>query len=169
MEITMIGVPSKEVGLEALDRLDDAHAAGLITVEDAALVYRNEKGKTKIHQTHDASAKKGAWWGGGIGLLVGVVAAPAAIAATAVGAGAGAIGAKLRDSGVSDKLMKQIGDLIEDQEAAVFVLADESSTKTIAARLDELQAGGADVSYGTIPKEAEDFISEAIKLGSTME
>lgn len=164
MQLIMVGVPSREVGLEALERLDDAMAEGTITVDDAALVYRNEKGKVKIHQTRDATAKRGAFRGGAVGLLVGLVAAPAVVAATAVGAGAGALIGKARDSGVSDKLMKQIGGYIEGSEAALFILADDSSTLTISAVIEEFKAGGADVEYEVIPPEAQAFLLEALKL-----
>jgi uncharacterized membrane protein len=165
VQLIMVGVPSREVGLEALERIDDAVAAGTITVDDAALVYRNDKGKVKVQQTHDVTAKKGSLWGGGVGLLVGLVAAPAVVAATAVGAGAGAILGKARDSGISDKLMKQIGELIEGSEAAVFILADDSSSLLIAAAIEELMAGGADIAYQVVPPEAQDFLRETLKLG----
>ena len=163
MQLIMVGVPSREIGLEALERLDDAVAEGNITVDDAALVYRNEKGKVKLHQTRDATAKRGALRGGAVGLLVGIVAAPL-VAATAVGAGAGALIGKARDSGVSDKLMKQIGGYIEGEEAALFILADDSSAVTISAVIEEFKAGGADVDYEVIPPEAQAFLLEALKL-----
>ncbi|HMN99236.1 MAG TPA: DUF1269 domain-containing protein [Miltoncostaeaceae bacterium] len=165
MQLIMVGVPSKDVGLTALERIDDAVAEGTITVDDAALVYRNEKGKVKIHQTRDATAKRGALRGGAVGLLVGLIAAPV-VAATAVGVGAGALIGKARDSGVSDKLMKQIGTYIEGDESAVFILADDSSTLTIAAVVEELMAGGAKIDYEVIPPEAQAFLVEAIKLGA---
>jgi uncharacterized membrane protein len=165
MQLLMIAVPSQGAGLLALDHLSDAVAEGKVAVEDAALVYKDEKGRVKIHQTHDATAGKGAWRGGALGLLVGVFAAPL-VAATAVGAGAGALIAKARDSGVSDKLMKQAGTLIEGNEAAIFVLADDSSSATIAAWLDREIEGGAEVSYEVIPPEAQDFLREGIKLVS---
>jgi uncharacterized membrane protein len=166
MQIIMIAVESREQGLDALDRLDDAVAEGRVTVEDAAMVYKNDKGKVKIHQTHDATAKRGAFRGGAVGLLVGIVAAPAVIAATAVGAGAGALIGKARDSGVSDKLMKQIGSYIEGNEAALFILADDSSSLTVSAVIEELMAGGADIDYEVIPPEAQSFLLEALKLGA---
>ena len=165
MQLIMVGVPSREVGYVALDRIDDAVAEGTISVDDAALVYRNEKGKVKIHQTHDATAKRGAFRGGAVGLLVGLVAAPV-VAATAVGVGAGALIGKARDSGVSDKLMKQIGTYIEGNEAALFILADDSSSQTVAAVIEELMAGGADIDYEVIPPEAQSFLLEALKLGA---
>lgn len=166
MQLVMIGLPSFDQGLEALDRLDDAVAAGSITVEDAALVYRNDNGTLKIHQTRDVSASAGALRGAAVGLLVAIVAIPAAAAATAVGAGAGALVGRARERGVSDRLMKEIGDRIEGSEAALFVLADDASTAVIVATVQELISVGAEVSYEVIPPEAQDFIREAVALGA---
>ena len=151
MQLIMVGVPSREIGLEALDRLDEAASAGTVSVEDAALVYRNDKGKVKVHQTRDATAGRGAFRGGAIGVLVGILAAPAVVAATAVGAGAGLLIGTTRDSGVSDDRMKQIGELIEGSEAALFVLADETSAVAITGTVEDFMVGGADVSYEVIP------------------
>ena len=50
------------------------------------MVYKSDSGKVKIHQTSDATAGKGAPKGGGLGLLVGIFAAPL-MPAVAVGAG----------------------------------------------------------------------------------
>lgn len=110
MQLIMVGVPSREIGLEALDRLDEA------------------------------------------------------VGATAVGAGAGALVGRARDSGVSDSLMKQIGELIETTEAAPFILADHASTTVIASTVEELMAGGADVRDEVIPPEAQGFLREAFQL-----
>ncbi|MGE3235023.1 MAG: DUF1269 domain-containing protein [Thermoleophilia bacterium] len=94
---------------------------------------------------------------------MGLAAAPAVLAATAVGAGAGAVVGKARDSGVSDALMKQIGSYIEGSEAGPFIPADDSSSALIAGVIEEFKAGGADVSYEVIPPEAQDFLREALK------
>jgi uncharacterized membrane protein len=163
MQLLMIGVPSREEGLMALDRLADAVMDGEVSVEDAALVYKDEKGRVKIHQTHDASAGMGAARGGALGVLVGLFAAPL-VAAAAVGAGAGAVVSRVRDSGVSDKLMKEAGTLIEGNEAGIFVLADDASAIAIAARIEALMAGGQEVSYQMVSPETQDFLRETIKL-----
>jgi len=98
LNVVMINVTSRDDGLRVLDRLDSATETGEINVEDVAMVYRNEKGKVKIHQTADATAGKGAVKGGGLGLLVGVFAAPL-VPAIAVGAGIGALVGKAATGG----------------------------------------------------------------------
>jgi hypothetical protein len=82
--------------IRVLDRVDAATETGEITVEDVAMVYKSDKGKVTIQQTADATAGRGAVQGGGLGLLVGIFAAPL-VPAVAVGAGIGAPVGKARD------------------------------------------------------------------------
>lgn len=167
MNIVMMGVESREAGLAVMDRVDWAVEEGRITVDDMAMAYKDDKGKVKLQQTADATAGTGAIKGGALGVLVGLFAAPL-VGAAAVGAGIGALAGKARDKGISDKLMKQAGELIEGSEAAVFVLTDDSSTAAISAVLEERKAAGANVSYAVLPAEAQDFLREAIKLGTAV-
>jgi uncharacterized membrane protein len=82
-----------------------------------------------------------------------------------VGAGIGALVGKARDTGISDRLMKQAGELIQGSEAAVFVLTDDMSAAGISAVVEQEMAAGTDVGYAVLPAEAQDFLRERIKLG----
>ena len=113
LNVVMINVTSRDDGVRVLDRLDAGTETGEINVEDVAMVYRTDKGKVKIQQTSDATAAKGAVKGGGLGLLVGIIAAPL-VPAVAVGAGIGALVGRARDGGISDELIKQAGQAIEN-------------------------------------------------------
>ena len=131
---------------------------------DVAMVYKSDKGKVKIHQTADATAGKGAVKGGGLGLLVGIFAAPL-VPAVAVGAGIGALVGKARDRGISDDLIKQAGQAIETSGAVVFVLADQANTAVIAKLIDEAAAGGAKVEYQVLSEDAQDLLRMQLKTG----
>ena len=163
LNIVMINVASRDDGLRVLDRVESATEAGEITVEDVAMVYKNDNGKVKINQTSDATAGKGALKGGGLGLLVGVFAAPL-MPAVAVGAGVGALIGKARDRGISDKLIEQAGKSIESYGAVVFVLADQASTTAITGLIDEKIAGGAKVEYEVLSEDAQTLLRETLKL-----
>jgi len=140
-----------------LDRVDAAKETGEINVDDVAMVYKNDKGKVKIHQTADATAGKGAVKGGGLGLLVGIFAAPL-VPAVAVGAGIGALIGKARDRGISDDLIKQAGEAIETYGAVVFVLADQANSQVITKLIDNAVAGGAKVEYQVLSEDAQDLL-----------
>src|SRR3954462_2544796 len=60
-----------------------------ITVEGVAVVQKDADGKVHVIETGDHLGRKGAKLGGGAGLVVGLLAPPL-LAATAVGAAAGA-------------------------------------------------------------------------------
>jgi uncharacterized membrane protein len=163
LNVVMINVESRDDGLRVLDRVESATEAGEITVEDVAMVYKNDNGKVKINQTGDATAGKGAIKGGGLGLLVGVFAAPL-MPAVAVGAGVGALIGKARDRGISDKLIEQAGQSIKNYGAVVFVLADQASTNAITTLIDEKIAGGAKVEYEVLSEDAQTLLRETLKL-----
>ena len=163
LNVVMINVASRDDGLRVLDRVESATEAGEITVEDVAMVYKNDNGKVKINQTSDATAGKGALKGGGLGLLVGVIAAPL-MPAVAVGAGVGALIGKARDRGISDKLIEQAGKSIESYGAVVFVLADQASTDVITGLIDEKIAGGSKVEYEVLSEDAQTLLHETLKL-----
>lgn len=165
MRLVIVAVPSRAVGMEALDRLRAAEDEGRLDVEDAALVYRDADRSLKLHQTRDAGAGVGAMRGGLVGLAVGIIAAPAVVLAAAAGAGVGALAAKWRDHGIDNAMLERLGDLLEGREAAVVVLADEASADLLTARVAELVDGGAELDYEVVPPEAQDLIREAIEQG----
>ncbi len=165
MRLVIVSVPSRSVGMEALDRLRVAEDEGRLQVEDAALVYREADGSVQIHQTRDAGAGTGAMRGGLVGLAVGIIAAPGIVLAAAAGAGVGAIAAKWRDHGVDNAMLARLGDLLEGREAALVVLADEASAGVLTERVDELVGSGADLDYEVLPPEGQELIRTAIEQG----
>ncbi len=164
LNVVMINVNSRDDGLRVLDRVETATETGEINVKDVAMVYKTEKGKVKIQQTADATAGKGAVKGGGLGLLVGIIAAPL-VPAVAVGAGIGALVGKARDRGISDDLIKQAGEAIETYGAVVFVLADQANSQVITKLIDEAAASGAKVEYQVLSEDAQDLLRMQLKTG----
>ena len=165
LNVVMINVTSRDDGVRVLDRLDTGRESGEVNVEDVAMVYRTDKGKVKIQQTSDATAAKGAVKGGGLGLLVGIIAAPL-VPAVAVGAGIGALVGRARDSGISDDLIKQAGQAIENSAAVVFVLADQANSQVVTGLIDDAVARGAKVEYQVLSEDAQDLLRMQLKAGT---
>src|SRR5947207_13811562 len=78
-----------------------------ITVEGVVVVQKDADGEVHVIESGDHLGRKGAKLGGGAGLVVGLLAPPL-LAATAVGAAAGAVAGKFAkhrvESGVGEKL-----------------------------------------------------------------
>lgn len=156
-EIIMLPVDSQAQGITVLERLDDAVQDGTVTIQDAAMVYKTSSGKVKVHQTRGPTVGKGVVGGAVLGTLVGVMAGP--IGWAALGGGVlGGMWGRLRDKGVSDDLMKQVGRHVDAGHAVVFILADEASTMAIEAFL-----GARELEHYTLPKEAQNILEETIR------
>jgi uncharacterized membrane protein len=98
---------------------------GHMTIDDAAIVSRVGEGKVRIQQTRDLNPVDGAMSGGWWGLLAGLfVGGPAIIVTGALGAAIGGLWAKLRDVGISDEEMRRLGESLEGEEAALFLLLE---------------------------------------------
>ena len=153
-QIVAFSVETKEQGEEALDRLRDV-------VEDAAMVYRTDRGRVRIEQSSDMTVGKGLVRGGLLGGAVSIFAGPLIGMAVVGGAAGGAYGA-LRDKGVPDKVMKLAGKQLEKGHAAVFVLTDETTADMIER---EVRAAGMEgVEVGNFPEEAAGVVRETLKL-----
>jgi len=110
----------------------DLHAAGVIGGFDAAVITKDEDGKVKVNKD-ETSTRKGAWGGAGVGALVGILFPPSLIASAAVGAVAGGFGGHLW-RGMSRGDMKDVGEMLDDGEAALVVIGDWR----LEERIDEL-------------------------------
>jgi uncharacterized membrane protein len=158
MKIIGIKVEDQERGEWVLEMLRIAVAAERVSLDDIALVTKDEDGKVRIHQTKDVTVKKGAKRGALVGALVGL-AAPPVLGAAAVGVGIGALWGKFRDRGIDDDLMQSIGGMIAGNEAVVFALGDNSSIEAIDARVRELSKG--DMTTITVDTDNEALVREA--------
>lgn len=97
-------------------------ARGFLTLDDAAIVHKEDAGRVRIVQTRDVSVGQGAisgsWWG----LLAGLFVPGGPLIGAALGAALGGLFAKLRDIGINDDEMRRMGDDLSPGESALFLL-----------------------------------------------
>lgn len=108
-------------------------------LEDAAVVYKNERGRVKITQTTQKVAKGsqllfGGWWGLLIGLLLGGPLLGAVIGAAVFG-----IGAHRLDLGIDDDFIKKAGAALKPGGSALLIQSNRSPEE--AARAVEAELG----------------------------
>ena len=141
---------------EMRDALASLQKEHLITLEDAAVVVRNQDGKAKVKQAVNlvgAGAWGGAFWGMLIGLLF-----FAPWLGLAVGAITGAISGKFTDIGVDDKFIKQVGETIEPGHSALFLLVRDVTPDKV---LERLEGFNPTVLQTSLSKEDEQKLREA--------
>ena len=115
-----------------LKNIRDQQNSRAITLMDAAVISKNSDGKIRVKESSDTSTGKGA----GIGLLagaaIGLIGGPVGIAAWSVsGAAAGAIAARLHDSGIRNDQLRQVGEELTPGSSALVLVIEPQWTTAI--------------------------------------
>lgn len=93
-----------------------------LDLEDAAIVTKVGT-RVRITQTRDVTPRTGAMSGAWLGILAGLFLGPGGpLIGGALGAAAGGLFGKLRDHGIDDDQMRQMGEELADGESALFLL-----------------------------------------------
>src|SRR2546421_4973928 len=123
-----------EYGAEQVrDKLVDLQKAQLIKIDDACVVVRGQDGKVKVKQAANlagAGALSGAFWGMLIGMLFFVP-----LFGLVVGAATGAITGSMRDYGIDDTFIKEVGNSIQPGTSALFVLVQQATVDKVVEQL----------------------------------
>jgi uncharacterized membrane protein len=118
--LVVIGFDDEHKAFEMRAELAKLQKEYLIEMEDVVVVTKDDKGKVKLHQALNLTAA-GAVGGGFWGMLIGMIFLNPLVEA-AVGAGAGALSGKMRDIGIGDNFMKELGETLRNNTSALFVL-----------------------------------------------
>jgi uncharacterized membrane protein len=149
-----------QTGFDALDKLAEMQKMQLITLADAAVAVKDEKGKVKVKQTlENQVAGSSAVWGGFWGLLIGLLFL-APIFWGLFGALMGYIFGKAGDVGIDDKFIKEVGDSLDIGQSALFVLVVEATEDKVLA---EMSAFGGEVYQTSLSKEDEEKLKKALE------
>src|SRR3954454_9180571 len=118
--------------MTAITRLARDHK---LSLHDAVFVVKDPDGRTHIRETKDLqpgpTALSAGLWSGLLGLLLG--GPVGMLIAGGIGAGAGAVTAKLVDVGVSDEFVAQLREMVRPGTTSVAVLADEIDVDAVLA------------------------------------
>jgi uncharacterized membrane protein len=109
----------------------------LIDLVDAVVVVRDARGRVKLRQLYDltaAGALSGGFWGALIGLIF-----LNPLFGFAIGAAAGAISGALKDVGIDDGFMKNLGETLKPGTAALCVLIRQMTPDKV---VEEIQKFG---------------------------
>jgi uncharacterized membrane protein len=129
----------------------------LIDLEDAVVVVRDQQGRVRLRQLYNltaAGAVSGGFWGALIGLIF-----MNPLFGMAIGAAAGAISGALRDVGIDDNFMKELGQTLKPGTAALCVLIRHMTPDKV---VDELKKFGGTLIKTNLCNENEAKLREAL-------
>ncbi|NJK63876.1 MAG: DUF1269 domain-containing protein [Synechococcaceae cyanobacterium SM2_3_1] len=131
--LVVVGFKDQHKAEEVRLALAKMQVEQLITLDDAVVVTKNEKGKVKLNQAVDLTASgaaSGSFWGLLVGLLflnplLGVV----------VGTASGALSGALADIGINDDFMRELAKNFEPGSSALFLLVRQATPDKVLERL----------------------------------
>ena len=133
-----------------------------LRIVDAVFVVKDESGRTHVRETTDlqtgSTALGAGLWSGLFGLILG--GPVGMLVAGGIGAGAGALTAKLVDVGVTDEFVQQLRELVRPDTTTLCLLADRIDNEAVLAELTRFP--GARYVAGNLPMEGIRRVREAL-------
>lgn len=161
---TLVGISFPDLfrAQEFLTALQRLASNKMLVLEDAVVVNKDDDGKTVVRETIDPqpgrTAISGGVWTGLFGLILG---GPVGWAAgTAIGAGAGALTAKVVDLGISDEWVAWFREAVQPGTATVAILASEIVEDALVAEVHRF--AGAKLVYANLDDDMLARINEAL-------
>jgi len=132
-ELIVIGYSSESEAESARKVLFGMAKEYLVDVADAVVATADENGKIKLNQMVNlwtVGAGGGAFWG----LLIGFLFLNPLLGLVA-GASVGALSGALSDYGINDKFMKEVAEVLQPGQAALFMMVRQHASDKVIDRL----------------------------------
>jgi uncharacterized membrane protein len=162
---TLVGISfeSRFRAQEFLTAVTGLAAKGALTLRDAVLVIKNHDGGTMVHETADLqpgrTALSGAVWAGLFGLILG---GPVGwVAGLALGAGTGAIAAKVVDLGVSDEWVAWFRETVAPDTVTLVLLVEDLDRDALVTEAKRFT--GAELVYANLDDETVKRVEAALE------
>ncbi len=134
---------------------------GQIETDGVALVLKDDKGEVEVKETGDHLGRKGATIGGGAGLVVGLFAPPL-LAATAVGAAAGAVAGKFARHRMQAGIGEKMDNALPPGSAGIIAIHEHDGADAVAGAL----ANAIRTSTAQIDKASRDELKAGLEEAS---
>ncbi len=130
--IIVITFDNEDEAKQVRESLKKVDRGGYLSLDDSAVVVRDQAGKYHVHNELDRGVKVGALGGGLLGLLLGVVFAP--IGALLLGAAAGGLIGSSFDLGISKRFIKDVEASMDPGTSAIFfIVRDADPTMALSS------------------------------------
>jgi uncharacterized membrane protein len=155
-QLLVVTFPKRETAGQAGERIKGIDKAHAISIQDMAVVEKDEDDKVHVHHGVDTATAGGAIGGGVLGLLLGLVFFP--VAGLIIGAAVGAFIGRSLHHNVDKKLIQDVTDDLSADTSALFVIGDGS----LAAVVGALEPFKGKVYQTTLDPEEEQQLQAAL-------
>lgn len=125
---------------ETLVFFDELRKRGVLQINHAAIIAKDEDGNTKVEDRSDVNPKQGAIFGAITGGLIGLLGGPiGAIVGAAAGAATGQFSAGMIDMGFSDKFLKKLQEELQPGKSALIMVVEHRMVGDLSDVLSDLK------------------------------
>lgn len=161
---TLVGISFEDTfrAQEFLTAATGLASRGGLTLRDAVMVVKDDEGKTVVRETTDLqparTALSGAMWAGLFGLMLG---GPVGwVAGMAVGAGTGALAAKVVDLGISNEWVAWFREAVKPGTVTVALLVEALDNDALVREASRFT--GAELVYANLDEAMVNRIRAAL-------
>jgi uncharacterized membrane protein len=140
------------------ETLRSAQRSDYLSLDDSAVVVKDEDGKIHVKNEMDRGVKIGAIGGGLLGLLIGGIIFP--VGGLLIGALGGALVGKSADLGIEQKFVKEVSEDLQPGTSAIFFIVRAADPEVAMAALRPYQGK---VRHSSLPPEAEEELRRILK------
>ena len=159
-DLIMAVFPSIDAAQKDFDALAALVEDGTVRSEGVILVEHPEDGDVNVTHTADHMGRRGVGWGGGVGVLVGLLSPPL-LASVAVGGAVGGVVGKFARKKVDSGLEEGLGENLPPGAAAIVAMVDEDDIVAAQRALGDTPAHSVAHMDGTGLKDLKESLAEA--------
>ena len=156
--LVVVSFDNAEDAGKVRETLRSAEKADYLSLDDSAVIVKDEEGKIHVKNEMDRGVKIGAVGGGLLGLMLASIFFP--VAGLLVGALAGGLIGKSADLGIDQKFVKEVADDLEPNTSAIFFIVREANPEVAVAALKPYKGTVRQTSF---PPEAEEELRRILK------
>jgi len=157
-DLIVIGYDDEKTAETVLDDLLGMEKDYLVDLEDAAVVWRNQKGHVHVRTRHHyvgAGTLTGMFWGFLVGLLF-----LQPLAGTALGGLVGLVAGGAGELGMDEEFKDEVGSLVQPGKSAVMAVVRKATPDKV---LEELSRYGGTVLRTSLTHADEDKLAESLR------
>jgi uncharacterized membrane protein len=142
--------------------IKSAQKEGLISLDDSAIVVKDEDGQVHVKNELDQGVKVGIAGGGLLGLFIGFMwGGP--IGAMILGAAGGALVGASTDMGLQKSFVKEVSEAIKPNTSALFIIVQNSDPNAAIAALKPYKG---EIYHSSLDPEAEETLRRVLSKQS---